>query len=297
MGYGFGTFLFGMVSVWAVNPDNIRPTDRVQEGMTTKVYFTEEVYSRYPYMLECLSIAYFIVGMTGALLLEHKTTHHSEESDDSEESVLAEHPSYGTIPPSEYTSVSECLKSKPFSYLAISASLSTSFGLFVTIIFKPYGLLYIQDDHFMTFIGGCASIANGLGRLFWGTLMDYHTFYDIYTCLIGITIFCCLVFQTMVQYAWPYLFLICTVLFVESGQFTVFPIVLSQIFGEKLGYHVIAYFSWTYNVGNLIATLMTKFIAPLVSYPTTFQLYVIITFIPLIFAGQVMIKRSIHSQV
>jgi sugar phosphate permease len=53
---------------------------------------------------------------------------------------------------------------------------SIPFGMFIAFNYKEYGMLRIEDDSFLTVIGSCGAIFNGLGRFFWGFMFDKFSF-------------------------------------------------------------------------------------------------------------------------
>jgi hypothetical protein len=59
-------------------------------------------------------------------------------------------------------------------------ALTMPFGGFVAFYYKEYGMTKINDDQFLTILGSCASVVNGLSRLFWGTLIDRVIIYYLY---------------------------------------------------------------------------------------------------------------------
>lgn len=65
--------------------------------------------------------------------------------------------------------------------LTLTLSFSVPFGMFIAFNYKEYGSIKIEDDSFLTAVGSCGAIFNGLGRLVFGMLFDKFSFKFIST--------------------------------------------------------------------------------------------------------------------
>jgi hypothetical protein len=68
-GLGIGSFIFGMLTSWLVNPQNLTPTMIEVVPGVKEAYFASEVNVRVPEMLQLLCLAYAVLIIIGLLTI------------------------------------------------------------------------------------------------------------------------------------------------------------------------------------------------------------------------------------
>jgi sugar phosphate permease len=71
-------------------------------------------------------------------------------------------------------------------WLVLTLTASIPFGMFIAFNYKEYGMIKLTNDSFLTVIGSCGAIFNGLGRFFWGFMFDKFSFRVISSLINGI---------------------------------------------------------------------------------------------------------------
>lgn len=71
-------------------------------------------------------------------------------------------------------------------WLVLTLTSSIPFGMFIAFNYKEYGMIKLSNDSFLTVIGSCGAVFNGLGRFFWGVMFDKFSFRVISSLINGI---------------------------------------------------------------------------------------------------------------
>lgn len=74
----------------------------------------------------------------------------------------------------------DALKTFKLYKLFFMSMFSVVWGFLIANNYKNYGLLFIDNDSFMTQVGSIGALGNGLSRLFWGFILDYVSFKKLY---------------------------------------------------------------------------------------------------------------------
>ena len=87
-GFGFGSFIFDMISTILVNPQDIPPSIEIKSGQTEQFYFDTEISNRAPIMLrKLIAIWAIMIAISLPLIRKPKNT---EEGDQDNVSLRAE---------------------------------------------------------------------------------------------------------------------------------------------------------------------------------------------------------------
>lgn len=164
MGLGFGALLFNQIIVAVMNPHNIPPD--------AQHYFPQEVADNLPKCWRALAGVYLGLAVVGTSIMIPKRI---EEPSEDKESLLSENVKDKVLP-NECESLKDAVTEPKFYIFVMFIALSACFGMFVAFNYKEYGLNHIRDDQFLTLVGSMGGIANGISRIFWGTLLDYFSF-------------------------------------------------------------------------------------------------------------------------
>jgi OFA family oxalate/formate antiporter-like MFS transporter len=107
--------------------------------------------------------------------------------------------------------------------------------MFIAFNYKEYGMLEISDDSFLTIVGSCGSVLNGLGRLFWGILFDKFSFRTVSIGINTVLLLFAVSMQFLVKNKVLYLIAVCLVYFAYGGNYSVYPTQTIRIFGSERG--------------------------------------------------------------
>lgn len=101
-------------------------------------------------------------------------------------------------------------------------------------VFKSYGFDKFKNDQFLTLIGSVGALINGLGRIFWGSLLDFYSFKTIFGILIALQYILIVLIQ-VVDNKWVYLIIVTLSMSCEGACATIIPTATLNIFGMKRG--------------------------------------------------------------
>jgi OFA family oxalate/formate antiporter-like MFS transporter len=107
--------------------------------------------------------------------------------------------------------------------------------MFMAFNYKEYGFIKITDDAFLTVVGSCGAIFNGMGRLAWGALFDHLSFKTISLSINIIFITCGLLVPYIAYSEYLYLAMVCLIYFAYGGNYSVYPTQTIRIFGSEMG--------------------------------------------------------------
>lgn len=164
----------------------------------------------------------------------------------------------------EETKIKIMARKAPIKKLVFSAEFFTIFfisvcqifyGYFVIISYKTYGLEYIDDDKVLTLIGSIGALFNGLGRIFWSSLLDRMPYKKINYTLLVLQGICMLTIQWCVKNKYAYLVNVCISMSCEGAVTATIPPVTIQKFGLIRGHDVFGFMYASYGISTLLSTL------------------------------------------
>ena len=218
-GFGAGGFVFNYIGTKIINPKGLQAVDGV---------FPQEIYDNFPVMLRKLAVIYFVMAFAGGAFVStpEKTS----------EQIAAEKKQIKASPPST-SPVQDAMKTKKFWFLWSMAALTTMGSLSTAGVYKSYGALYsnLNDDAFLSMVGGLAALCNGFGRLFWGTVMDSFGFQYPFMILTAIQSVFLVLYSRLVYSRTLFTIATMAILFALGGTFSMMPSAVSMFFGAANG--------------------------------------------------------------
>ena len=185
-GYGFGAAIWIPIETAFVNPDNIEAVPVDPGDVNSDKYFEDPtILSNVPKLFLLLGGMFASLQIVGLSLIrippkkmypqESSTILHSTTIEQTKTIEL---------------SIKETISRKTFWLLwtiFVSVQLIISF---VVNYQKTYGLKFINDDVFFSYVGLASSILNGISRIIWGKIYDWKGFRVSYisTIIFDITI-------------------------------------------------------------------------------------------------------------
>jgi len=163
MGFGAGAFIFNKVG-----------TNLAQAGVP------------FAAMIRRLAAIYAVVSLLGSSLIKSKPvdarpetppTDEECEVEEQQDQVAVSPPAACDPPGAEFK---QAVTSLRFWLLWTIGLLSFMPGLTTLGLYKRFGMTsggLVADDRLMSNIGGFGALANGLGRVFWGNLVDKLGFF------------------------------------------------------------------------------------------------------------------------
>lgn len=193
-------------------------------------------------MLRKLSVVYAIISLAGASLIQQKPAPPPaapepppppEECDVSIENVLVptSSPEVCDAPGATFM---QAVRSKRFALLWCIGLMAFTPGLTVLGLYKRFGMssgAIIASDRFQSFVGGIGAISSGVGRVFWGKVVDKIGFQAGYTTTTVLQALLMLALPLTVGSKAAFAAAICAVLFSLGGSIAMFVTVNAQIFG------------------------------------------------------------------
>ena len=138
--------------------------------------------------------------------------------------------------------------------LTLTLSCSVPFGMFIAFNYKEYGSIKIDNDSFLTAVGSCGAIFNGLGRLVFGMLFDKFSFKIISTVINVILLIFSLTLPLLLEVKFLYLIAVSCIYFVYGGNYSIYPTQTVRVFGSKIGAKVyyLVFFGFSFGTYVLI---------------------------------------------
>lgn len=196
-----------------------------------------------------MSAIYLVIGLLGIALMRPpsstKETLETVKDKTDDESLLSAKETTEPLLEKKHMTLREvvkvCLEStlsftlEKIIWLVVTLTCSIPFGMFIAFNYKEYGLLQLSNDSFLTVIGSCGSIFNGLGRFFWGFMLDRFSFRLISSSINGLLLVSAVSASLTVQNQYTFLIAVSIIYFCYGGNYAVYPTHTMRIFGQELG--------------------------------------------------------------
>lgn len=248
MGLGFGALLFNQIIVAIMNPDNLPPDE--------KHFFPQSVADHLPTVWRALAGVYLGLAIIGTAIMVPKQ---KETKSEDKQSLLSENGQDASYP-NECQNLKDALTQPTFYVYVVFIALSSCFGMFIAFNYKEYGLNNIKDDQFLTLVGSMGGIANGLSRIFWGTLLDCFSFKWLMTIVNVLLLAAALSIQFLADQKAFFMVYVILIYFLYGGQFSLMPAKTYQIYGQKNGARVYSYAFFGFSLGSMMQFLLHYFL-------------------------------------
>jgi len=266
--FGFGSFIFNLVSTALINPNNIPD----EEGL-----FPREVYENVPRALRIMLGCWTGLSVIWLLTISRPSKQEVDNSGEGSNAELRVRLTRENINSSNLTtgistdtespqienhikeqelSFKECLKSSQFSLLFIMMYLSIFYGYFIANVYKDFGELYIKDDRFLTLIGALSAAWAGF-RFIWSFMMQKLSFKMVYSIMLVLQILVAVTINWSVRNRYSYLVSICLTIWIEGGHFTTLPTVCGKLYGMK-GTQVFTIIFWSFGLSSMSGVFVVK---------------------------------------
>ena len=188
-GNGVGAFVFGLISLAIVNPENQSPELEVQGGKIFEPTMAQS--DRAPLMIRTNASIWALLLIIAVALIskpdKEKDIEYEQEFDQqniqSEESVDSDN-DFIPVQEEHFISLKQALLIPQTWNLFLFVALSTIQGFYICQVFKSYGELHIADDAFITIVGTVSSLMGFAGRVTWPILQDLFGFKPLYMLIL-----------------------------------------------------------------------------------------------------------------
>ncbi|KAK6195536.1 hypothetical protein SNE40_000945 [Patella caerulea] len=250
-GFGGGAFIFDQVQTAFINPKNQKVGD-------DKFFHQSDVLDKVPDCFLLLGGCYVAMQLLGCLLLSNPPQSESlqnvnspverrpilssdenspESSSDTDQDVSIVSPD---VEVERTLSPGEMLQTREFYILWFILLLNGQGVLFISTLYKAYGVTFINDDVFLALVGSFAAVFNAMGRIMWGYLADKTSFKVAMVLLNGtFTILILTLGLTKLVGKGLFFVWVCLIFLTFSGNFSLMPTATSKSFGQA--HYVINY--------------------------------------------------------
>ncbi|CAI2367819.1 unnamed protein product [Moneuplotes crassus] len=302
-GFGFGSFIFGFVSIAIANPDGEQADLKVEGG---NIFSPESpVSSNAPRMLRINCIIWSLLLLTSLFMIKkNKKGNFSTQTPNLNNNKSISNQNAVTAPPislkspkspskqplstpSAYISkpspsltsdlkeptLVEAFKDYRAYYIWLIILLSSSYPYFIASNFKTYEQVDIHDDRFITLVGALGAVVNGLSRGFWATLQDFFGFKRVFTCLLVLEITIAFTFVAVHKVKFLYLIWVLISFSTLGGHFSMIPTLCAKIFGPNTGGKIFGFIFTGFGSATLIGWFLTKAVShDKISYDSLFYI-------------------------
>ncbi|OMJ91606.1 hypothetical protein SteCoe_5868 [Stentor coeruleus] len=239
--FAHAPFIFGYIFSCIINPDNKPPTRTIIYGDEKLKLFDKDVFSRLPMTIRYLSLILLILGIFAAVIMYDKSLNTSKITH--------------TI------TFKQLFKEYKSWYLLALNFLKMLFFMFIIYVYKTVGLLYIDYEYLLSYIGGAGFLSAAILRVFIGRAHDKYPWHKINF----ITTLLELIIIQVYYYTLPYraLYAISTILLIgiSGTSYLCLWILCDMVFPKD---------KWVFSfvsLGGVIATFMAFIVFAFIFYP------------------------------
>lgn len=153
-----------------------------------------------------------------------------KESDSEENTPVAKEKTHQLL----LRSISD-VNTENIHWLSLTLTCSVPFGIFVAFNYKEYGMIEIGDDQFLTVVGSCGAVFNGIGRLVFGMLLDKFSYRSLSAVINASLLLFAITLPYLVQVRELYLVGVSFVYFAYGGNYSIYPTHTFRVLGNEIG--------------------------------------------------------------
>jgi len=281
-GFGLGAFIFNFVQTTYLNPQNRSPG---KDG-----YFSLEqndVLERVPSVFLLLGSIYTVMQLVAVMMISAPSSDDIESNiplvtsaeaetrdNEADEDILYQNEASMSSSPNPMHPELEInirpmdmVKTREFWILWLTFVVNTQAVGYINSMYKAFGQTFINDDHFLTFVGSAAAIFNSGGRVLWGHMYDkfgYKMCMMMVTSLIS-TLFSTLYFTEFGQRT-TFAIWICAIFFSFCGNFVLLPTATAACFGTRNSSKNYGLVMTGSAVAAPVIAVLTQFMSPVIGF-------------------------------
>lgn len=258
-GYMFGVFqistlFYTLVATIIINPRNISATEQSFDEHNNVVnYYNNEVTSNLGKMILVLGIIYFFFGVLGGYLIKPVLENEKEKEEEKQSSEIEmnapgnnkyeafmEEKSQQIIKVQAEELKKDCpnvrtgIKTRTFGILFINSALVAALALYLNINFKAFSLTRLNNDYYVTYLYFFNAVSGGVGRLFWGYIIDKYPFRSVLI-FLEVMVFMNGIIFPFAKSAVLYCIMVFFLAFFDGGLISIIGPGLMSIYGLNVG--------------------------------------------------------------
>jgi hypothetical protein len=263
--YSVGATPFGLLFTLLTNPDN---ESGIIIGDSHEKIFSQEVANRVPTTIRWSISIIFIVMLLGLLITPRKWD--SSKSQQSESSLTFK----------------EMIKSAKFWNLFTMMLIGQLAYFYILFLYKVLGMIYINDDHYISYVGSVGFIMAAFGRVFFGILLDKFSWKTV----AGTTYALLVVFYTTFEFCLEskvmFAVYVITINFLSSEIFLSMLIISERIFPKDKW--IFTFISLTFILDLAFIYASEVFLIPVIGCESIF--YIIGVLLLIVFFQTLLLK-------
>lgn len=273
--FQLSTLVYSLLGTMIINPENkIASEKAVDENNNVLNYYGEDVTKNMAKMVFVLGLIYFCLCVTASFLIspvsqaESKPTLAKTESPSQVEMSVPGNNKYEAfmeektaissekqIPADECPNVKTGIKTRTFAILFINSGLVAAFALYLAINFKTFSLTRINNDYYVTCLYVLNAIAGGVGRLFWGYIIDKYPFKRVLIILEIMVFINGLIFPFARSVVF-YCIMLFSLAFFDGGLISIIGPGLMSIYGLNVGAKLLPIKALSFFIGLIICPVV-----------------------------------------
>lgn len=250
MGFGSGGFIFNLLGSKLINPKGLAASGGE---------FPAEIYASFPAMLRKLAACYFALTTVGALMVSQPAA-----------------PPKAAAKAAPTKSVVDMVANADFALLYLATMLCASAGLTSAGVYKVFAssvdsMAGAGDGYYAT-VGAIGALANGIGRLAWGSVVDKLGYKTPYLAMLVIqAAVTALIPVTATAGTGPFLVAIALSFFCLGGMFSMVPSAVGILFGTADAAQIYSYLFSAFAVASLAGVKLAKALIPKLGWTAVYQ--------------------------
>ena len=266
-GFSLGPLVFSYICQLIVNPNNLAPKEYVY-GAIKDHYFDQEVYKNVPKLFVILSVIWGIILAYVVFAVQDPSPEYlaalaqssSQAGTDSADTAKSECPD-----------VISAFKHRTLWIFLVLLTISTWSDFIFGLAYKELGFNYHYSDSYLTLVGVLYSVANAIGRMFWGFMFQRAEFPSMYTFILAGQVLFAL---TLISVAWSqilYPLWIMLSTFFTCGNFVIFAPLSIKVYGQAQGGRIYSFIATGFAFGAFVLYFVNVYILPYIGYKEMLQ--------------------------
>ena len=264
-GYNLGG-AFGLIFTYLVNPNNYSTEDTGEDGEEKEKYFGRDITDSVPASIRWLAVIYIIVVVIGLIGLHTKSD--IEKSNEI------------TVKVERTLTFVQVIKMGKFWYFYVLMFLGLACTSYILVTYKIIGIIYINDDHFLAYIGTAMFAIGSIGRLGFGLLFDIFSYKKIMIICYLLTAVELIVLIFCLKNQYLYGFVVIAIGFTDTSVYNGILLQMEHAFPNDKW--VISLVSLAYILDFFLPYAAETFITPEIGYFYTFIMLAGFAFISMI---------------
>jgi MFS family permease len=257
-------------------------------------FFPVEVAENVPKFLRWFGVACFLVGVFGVLLIFDPIEDEDLLLGDGPDGVeRVERRSKIVIKTESLRDGVMRYADPTFRKVSVTMLFSYLYPHVMNFGFKSIGLLYLNDDSFVTKCGSMSAIVNAVSRFAFGHYFVKFGYKTLMQTIIGLIIINACTFVWFSHYHWTYLIAVLMFVLTYGGQLGSFPLVSDKLYGDRgaLAYSILMV---GFDLSNVLGLVIYSCSIDYIGWGGVLLIFAGLSLVPLLWVDE--IDREIQSK-